>query len=191
MVEETSKDGEKGKQPEHDSSKKNPVYHLGSSDGPGILITPIVLRETNYDEWARSIRRSLIAKRKFGFVDGTIKEPTDPEQLEEWIAVQSTIVSWIKNTLDSSIRSTLGDYDDVALLWTHLRKRFCVVSGTRICQIKLSLSECKQGKSESVAVYFGRLNKLWGALVTNMKIPQCKCGHCTYDIASQVTTLRE
>ncbi|XP_026384901.1 uncharacterized protein LOC113280497 [Papaver somniferum] len=140
MVEETSKDGEKGKQPEHDLPKKNPVYHLGSSDGHGILITLISLKGTNYDEWARAIRRSLIAKRKFGFVDGTIKEPTNPEQLEEWIAVQSMVVSWINNTMDSSIRSMLGDYDDASVLWTHLMKRFCVVSGTRICQLKSALS---------------------------------------------------
>ncbi|RZC74234.1 hypothetical protein C5167_049711 [Papaver somniferum] len=63
---ESSK-GTKGKDTDYDLPKKN--------------------SGTNYDEWARAIRRSLIAKRKFGFVDGTIKEPTDPEQLEEWVAV--------------------------------------------------------------------------------------------------------
>ncbi|XP_026398145.1 uncharacterized protein LOC113293918 [Papaver somniferum] len=95
------------------------------------------------------------------------------------------VVSWINNTLDSSIRSMLGDYDDAILLWTHLKKKFCVVSGTRIYQLKSSLSECKQGKSESVAVYYGRLNKICDELVTYMKIPQCKRGLCTYNIATQ------
>ncbi|XP_026445322.1 uncharacterized protein LOC113345883 [Papaver somniferum] len=186
-----SSGGTKGKDIVYDSPKKNPVYHLGSSDGPGILITLIALKGTNYDEWARAIRRSLIAKRKFGFVDGTIKQPEDPDQLEEWIVFHSMVVSWINNTLDSSIRSTLGDYDDAGLLWTHLKKRFCVVSGTRIRQLKSYLSECKQGKSESAAVYYGRLNKIWDELVTYMKIPQCKYGLCTCNISTPVTSLRE
>ncbi|XP_026378738.1 uncharacterized protein LOC113273194 [Papaver somniferum] len=151
----------KGKLVEYDTQKKNPVYHLGSSDGPGTIITPIVLRGNNYDEWSRAIRRSLIAKRKFGFIDGTIKRPEDPDQLEEWITVQSTLVSWIGNTLELSVRSTLGDYEDASLLWAHLKRRFCVVSGTRICQLKASLSDCKQKKTEGVAIYFGKLNKIW------------------------------
>ncbi|XP_026395722.1 uncharacterized protein LOC113290326 [Papaver somniferum] len=181
----------KGKVMEYDTQKKNPVYHLGSSDGPGTIITPIVMRGNNYDEWARAIRRSLIAKRKYGFIDGTIKRPEDPDQLEDWIAVQSTLVSWIGNTLELSVRSTLGDYEDASLLWAHLKRRFCVVSGTRICQLKASLSECKQKKTEGVAIYFGRLNKIWDEMVTYMKIPQCKCGQCTCNIASQVSMLRE
>ncbi|XP_026431504.1 uncharacterized protein LOC113328696 [Papaver somniferum] len=181
----------KGKSIEYDMQKKNPVYHLGSSDGPGIIITLIVLKGTNYDEWDRAIRRSLISKRKFGFVDETITEPEDCDQLEEWIAVQSMLVSWISNTLEPSIRSSLGDYDNANLLWTHLKRRFCVVSGTRICQLQASLSECKQKNKEGVAVYFGRLNKIWDELVTYMKVPQCKCGKCACNIASQVSTLRE
>lgn len=126
----------------------------------------------------------MIAKRKFGFVDGTVKEPKEPEELEEWIAVHSMLVSWISNTLETTIRSTLGDYDDASMLWTHLKRRFCVVSGTRICQLKASLSECKQKKTEEVAVYYGRLNKIWDEMVTYMKIPKRSCGQCTCNIAT-------
>ncbi|XP_021724254.1 uncharacterized protein LOC110691605 [Chenopodium quinoa] len=93
-------------------------YHLGSSDHSGIIITPIKLRGANYDEWSKAMRRALIAKRKFGFVDGSIKEPTaDSSQRKHWIAVNSMLVSWISNTLDDSVRSTIGDYDYVRELW--------------------------------------------------------------------------
>lgn len=53
-------------------SKLDPVYFLGSNDNPGNLITPIQLKDNNFDEWSRAIRRSLNAKRKLGFIDGTI-----------------------------------------------------------------------------------------------------------------------
>ncbi|XP_021766280.1 uncharacterized protein LOC110730766 [Chenopodium quinoa] len=53
------------------------------------------------------MRRSLLAKRKFGFVDGTIVMPkTDAKKMEDWIVVQSMLVSWITNTLDS--KTALG-----------------------------------------------------------------------------------
>ncbi|XP_021722724.1 uncharacterized protein LOC110690200 [Chenopodium quinoa] len=115
-------------------SEKIPVdltHYLGSSDNPGSVITPIQLRGGNYDEWAQEIRRSLMAKRKFGFVDGTIKQPTDATKLEDWIAVQSMLVSWITNTLDAKLRPTIGDYDDASVSWTNLKNRFCVVEEIR------------------------------------------------------------
>ncbi|XP_021721334.1 uncharacterized protein LOC110688883 [Chenopodium quinoa] len=107
------------------------VYHLGSSDGPGNLITPIQLKGDNYDEWARAVRTALKAKRKFGFVDGTIAKPQDSEKLDDWVAVHLMLVSWLSNTLDPVVRFTIGDYDDASLLQTNLRNRYCVVSGTQ------------------------------------------------------------
>lgn len=123
-----------------DESKSKPgdeltkAYYLGSSNGPGNLITPIKLRGSkNYDEWETSEPRALISKRKFGFIDGKITEPTDPDILTDWIDVHSMLVSWISHTLEESLRSTVGDFDDAGVMRTYLKKRFCVVSGTRIC----------------------------------------------------------
>jgi len=35
------------------------------------------LKGENYDEWARSVRMALRARKKFGFIDGSIKKPMD------------------------------------------------------------------------------------------------------------------
>lgn len=143
------------------------AFYLGSSDGPGNIITPVKLKgNENYDEWARLVKRALMSKRKFGFIDGRIVEPpeTEPEKLEDWIAVSSMLVSWITNTLDPTIRSTVEDYDDAKALWDHLKSRYCVVNGTRICQIKSALGSCTQHPSESISEYFGRVSKIWKAL---------------------------
>lgn len=172
-------------------NKVDMAYHLGSSDGPGNIITPVQLRGENYDEWARAIRTSLKAKRKYGFVDGSIKKPTDQEKLEDWEAIHSMLVSWITNTLDPSVRATIGEYDDAHLLWNNLKNRFCVVSGTRICQLKMFLGDCKQGKTDSVAVYFGRIAKIWDELNTYITVPACSCGTCTCNIIAQVEKLRQ
>ncbi|XP_021773091.1 uncharacterized protein LOC110737042 [Chenopodium quinoa] len=128
---------------------------------------------------------------KYSFVDGSIKKPTDQEKLEDWEAIHSMLVSWITNTLDPSVRATIGEYDDAHLLWNNLKNRFCVVSGTRICQLKMSLGDCKQGKTDSVAAYFGRIAKIWDELNTYITVPVCSCGSCKCNIVAQVEKLRQ
>ncbi|XP_021750866.1 uncharacterized protein LOC110716543 [Chenopodium quinoa] len=101
------------------------------------------------------------------------------------------LVAWISNTLDSSVRATIGEYDDAQLLWNNRKNRFCVVSGTRICQLKFSLGECKQGKTDSIAVYFGRIAKIWDELHTYLTVSSCSCGACKCNIVAQVKRLRQ
>ncbi|GMI63621.1 hypothetical protein HRI_000031400 [Hibiscus trionum] len=90
------------------------------------------------------------------------------------------LVSWLTNTIEPSVRSTLVEYDDAYLLWKNLKNRFCVVSGTRICQLKTSQGECKQSKTETVENYFGRLSIIRDELVTYVKVSTCQCGGCAY-----------
>lgn len=46
-------------------------YDLTASDNPGSLISQPLLRGPNYDEWATNLRVALVARKKFGFVDGS------------------------------------------------------------------------------------------------------------------------
>ncbi|KAK3042288.1 hypothetical protein RJ639_001883 [Escallonia herrerae] len=50
-------------------------YDLTTNDNPGIIITQVQLKGKNYDEWAGSIQTAMRARKKFGFIDGTIKRP--------------------------------------------------------------------------------------------------------------------
>ncbi|CAM8974826.1 unnamed protein product [Rhodiola kirilowii] len=171
--------------------KKKDVFSLGSNDNPGNLITPVQLKGDNYDEWARAIRTALKAKRKFGFLDGTILIPNDEEKLEDWYTVHSMLVAWLMNTIDPSLRSNLSYYDDARELWTVLKERFCVVNGTRICQLKASLGECKQGKTETIASYFSRLSKIFDDLTNYIILPTCTCDGCKCKLAAQYSKLSQ
>ncbi|XP_056689207.1 uncharacterized protein [Spinacia oleracea] len=168
-------------------------YYLGSGDGPGIVITPVKLRgASNYDEWAKAVRRSIISKFKFGFLDGSVKEPvTDATKMKHWIAVNSMVVSWITNTIDESLSSNLEDFDIAHELRSHLRTRYCVVTGTRVCHIKMALSGCKQGTSEGVMEYYGRLSKVWKEYVQYARVPRCIYAGCTCNIAKQVGDIHD
>lgn len=63
-------------------------YDLNSNDRPGNLITQVQLRGENHEEWACAMRTSLRARRKWGFVDGTITQPIEgSSELEDWWTV--------------------------------------------------------------------------------------------------------
>lgn len=84
-------------------------YDLTSMDNLGHLITQVQLTGENYDEWARSFRTALRARKKFGFIDGTIKRhDEDSSDLEDWWTINSLLVSWIRNTIEPTLRSTIS-----------------------------------------------------------------------------------
>uniref|UniRef100_A0A6N2M8N2 Retrotransposon Copia-like N-terminal domain-containing protein n=1 Tax=Salix viminalis TaxID=40686 RepID=A0A6N2M8N2_SALVM len=57
----------------HDANNPFFVHH---SDHPGMVLVPKLLNGDNYTTWCRSIRLSLGAKNKLGFIEGTINIPS-------------------------------------------------------------------------------------------------------------------
>lgn len=154
MASEQENSGPEKEDPKAAGSVKQPVdqgkripspYDLNASDNPGNIITQVKLRGENYDEWARSMRTSLRARRKWGFVDGTIEQPEEGSiDLEDWWTVQSMLVSWILNTVEPSLRSTMTYSEHAKDLWEDIKERFSVINGPRIQQLKSDLASCKQ-----------------------------------------------
>lgn len=169
------------------AGKKSSPHKLASSDTPGLLITLTQLRGDNYDEWARAIRTSLRAKKKLGFVDGSIVEPqkTD-EDYDDWISINSMLISWFMNTIESGLRSTVTYRDTTRELWVDIQERFDVSNGPRIQQLKAELYACKQGKGMSVADYYAKIKKIWEALAECDLVPKCDCGGCTCNVAAKI-----
>ena len=50
---------------------RNPLYLCHAESPRAMLISEVLIGE-NYCAWVRSMKNALIAKNKFGFVDGTI-----------------------------------------------------------------------------------------------------------------------
>lgn len=151
--------------------KRNPLpYDLNASDNPGNVITQVQLRGENYEEWAKAMRTSLRVRRKWGFVEGVIDQPIEgSSEIEEWWIVQSMIVSWILNTIEPSLRSTVSYMENAQDLWKDIKERFSIVNGPRIQQLKSELAECKQ-KGMTIVTYNGKLKILWDELANYQQI---------------------
>ncbi|KNA23930.1 hypothetical protein SOVF_019710 [Spinacia oleracea] len=150
-------------------------YYLHPSEGTGTVISPILLKNNNYEEWSSSLRNNLRAKNKLGFIDGTIAVPdaTSPDYVH-WGIVNSMLVAWIFNTLDESIRSTMILPLLAKTLWDELRVTYSIGNGPRILELKHAISDCKQ-RGRSVTVYYGELNKSHNDLSSYFKLPVCSC----------------
>ncbi|KAL0448094.1 UNVERIFIED_CONTAM: Retrovirus-related Pol polyprotein from transposon TNT 1-94 [Sesamum latifolium] len=75
-------------------------------------ICPVILKGDNYQEWHKSIRNAFCAKRKLGFLDGTINKPADDDkEIDDWWSVNSMLVAWTFQSIDPSLRSTITYYE--------------------------------------------------------------------------------
>ena len=150
-------------------------YDLSSSDNPGSVISQPLLSGPNYNEWAGNLRMALKARKKFGFVDGTIPLPgEDSEDLEDWWTNNALEVSWIKLTITEKVRSNLSHIEIASDYWEHIRRRYSVKNGQRVQRIKAELAMCRQ-QGTSIEEYYGKLKKLWTSLAEFRQTKACTC----------------
>ncbi|KAH7569415.1 hypothetical protein JRO89_XS06G0157600 [Xanthoceras sorbifolium] len=150
-------------------------YYLHPSSNTDRIISPVVLRGNNYNEWARSVRNALKANNKLGFIDGSIQppKPTESTMYSPWVQVNSMLGAWLHNTLDASIRSTVPITDDVGDMWEDIRQRFSVGNGPRIHELTSQLTRLEQG-GDSVVDYYGKIRMIWDELAC-YSAPVCTC----------------
>ncbi|KAJ0021463.1 hypothetical protein Pint_31254 [Pistacia integerrima] len=162
------------------------LYLLNPNDNPGNIITQVQLKGENYDEWAWAVRTTLRAKKKYGFIDGTIKQPKDNSlELEDWWTVNSMLVSWVFDTIEPSICSTISYMENVKDLWEDIRQRFSIGNGPRVQQLRADLASCKQD-GQAVITYYGRLKALWDELNNYDQIPICSCTGCKCNLTAKL-----
>lgn len=97
-------------------------YDLTAADNPGAVISHPLLTGVNHDEWACGIKTALSSRKKFGFLDETISRLAEGSpDLDDWLKIQALLVSWIKMTIDSALRSNISHRDVAKDLWDHLK----------------------------------------------------------------------
>ncbi|XP_045809428.1 uncharacterized protein LOC123903828 [Trifolium pratense] len=100
------------------------------------------------------------------------------------------IVSWIFNTIEPKLRSTITYRENAKELWDDIKQRFDISNGPRIQQLKSELANCKQN-GDPIVTYFGRIKKLWDELNDYDQIPVCTCNGCKCGISAALNKKRE
>ena len=171
--------------------KTSSPYTLSPNDNPGNIITQVQLKGENYEEWARAVRTALRAKKKYGFIDGTVEQPVDDSpEIEDWWTVNSMLVSWVFNTIEPSLRSTISLVDNIGDLWEDIRQRFSIGNGPRVQQLRSDLTNCKL-EGQTIVNYYGQLKTIWDELNNYDKTPLCSCGGCKCNLTTELEKKRE
>lgn len=166
----SSKDGST-----NDTSSPFFIHH---SDHPGMVIVSKLLNGDNYGTWCRSIKISLSAKNKLGFVDGSVKRPsveTDPEGFSLWRRCNDMVLSWILNSLEQDIADSVIYSDTAHDIWQDLEERFSQSNAPRIFQIQRDIASLTQDQM-TVAAYYTKLKGLWDELASYNNVSPCSCG---------------
>ncbi|XP_074288204.1 uncharacterized protein LOC141613370 [Silene latifolia] len=107
---------------------------------------------------------SLKSRRKFGFINGTIKKQPDKFYHEHWKVVHCTLIQWIRNNINPSLLDTISYVEDASVLWSELEAQFPVVDGSKIHGLKTQLHNYKKIKVVAFATLSTRPSLDWCAL---------------------------
>ena len=120
------------------SDLSNP-YFTHHSDHPSLVLISKPLNGDNYSAWRRVMTLALNSKNKLGFVNGTIKAPseeTHPDDYATWSRCNDMLHSWIINTMNPEISDSVIYYTTAHEVWEDLRERFSQINAPRIFEIQ-------------------------------------------------------
>ena len=169
----------------------NPPF-LHHAKSPGAMLVFEVLTGENYHTWARSMKKALIAKNKFGFVDGTITLSSPliktPAAIDTWIRCDNMVGSWLNKAVSPQIRISITYRDTTLEIWNDLRDTHSQGNGPRIFQLQMDIASINQGDS-SITTFFTQLKVYWDQLKIFRPNPTCNCGKCTCNLSKRIENL--
>ncbi|XP_028775519.1 uncharacterized protein LOC114732403 [Neltuma alba] len=139
----------------------HPLY-LHPSDTQSVTLVSQVLRGAeNYEVWSRSITLALLAKNKMGIIDGTCtREDQDPHLCDLWDRCNAIVLSWLINSVDKQIATSIVFSNSARLVWLDLKDRFHKADGMRIFTLHKMINSIIQG-TMNVSEYYTKLKDLW------------------------------
>ncbi|KAA3480265.1 retrovirus-related Pol polyprotein from transposon TNT 1-94 isoform X1 [Gossypium australe] len=123
------------------------------------------------------MRIALRAKKKFRFIYGTIEQlDDDSSKLEDWWTVNSMLVSWMLNTTEPTLRSTITYMDISKDLWEDIKEQCSIANGPCIpicccgkcnCNVAAELDK-KREKERLHQFWIGLEDALYKAVCSNI-----------------------
>jgi hypothetical protein len=85
------------------------------------------------------------------------------------------VVSWLQNSINTSIRSSIAFVNSARDIWLDLQDHFSNQNGLRIYHLKKTLANLSQ-ENDIVNVYYGKLKTIWDETLIYDPIPSYNCG---------------
>jgi hypothetical protein len=118
---------------------------------------------------------ALRMKNKLGFIDGFVCPPaTDDPKYGVWDRCNTTVCSWILNSLASDILSSILWMDTAYDKWQDLKNRYWQGDLFRITELQKAIYSHREG-DQTATQYFTHLKGLWQELDNFRPIPSCSC----------------
>nr|KYP43110.1 Retrovirus-related Pol polyprotein from transposon TNT 1-94 [Cajanus cajan] len=117
----------------------------------------------------------LGTKNKLAFVDGSLARPvTAGVDQTAWDRCNKLVISWIVQSLDTSLIPSVIWMPTASQIWNDLKKRYYQGDAFRISELLEEIYSLKQGNM-SITHYFTTLQGLWQELDHFCPIPSCTC----------------
>ncbi|KAK4388219.1 Retrovirus-related Pol polyprotein from transposon RE2 [Sesamum angolense] len=116
----------------------------------GMIMISSPLNGNNWLSWSRSVRIELEARDKLGFIDGTCVRPADgAADLRQWVITDSTVRTWILNTISKDIVNAFLYANSAHSLWLELEARYGGCDGTLLYKIQRDISTTSQDQVDT------------------------------------------
>ncbi|XP_026440421.1 uncharacterized protein LOC113339346 [Papaver somniferum] len=149
-------------------------YYVHSADNPTTVIFTSLLTSDNYCIWERGIRKSFSAKAKLGYIDVSVKKPTNSDDIPHWIRADDLVGIWVANSVDPVIRNSVMSFPSAREQWLEIKNRFFHTNALKLYALKQSISTLKQDNL-NVAMYFTNLKTLWDQMDSFRPPVACIC----------------
>ena len=138
------------------------------------------------------MKKALIAKNKFGFVNGTItlSSPLEktPVVVDAWIRCDNMVGSGLMKAVSPQIKISITYRDTPLEIWNDLRDMHSQGNGPRVFQLQKDIASINRGDS-SITTYFTQLKVYWDQLKIFKPNPTYTCGKCTCNMSKRIENL--
>ncbi|XP_019098355.1 PREDICTED: uncharacterized protein LOC109131639 [Camelina sativa] len=144
------------------------------------IVTPIVLKGTNYLLWTRTTRTALGGRGLWSHVEtdyvpkqnlkgedegaSEVEVEEESERKAKWFQEDQVVLSVLQNSLDTSILEAYSYCETAKELWETLKGVYGNVSNlTRVFEVKKAINELNQDDMEFTK-HLGKFRALWSEL---------------------------